>query len=402
MTRFDHYFHQALLGLSQQKLRRALHSIKPEDGAMVNHVSDSKLLCDFSSNDYLGLSAHPLLKERSQLLTAQFGAGARSSRLVSGTLPAHFQVESKVANFKNKEAALLFPSGWQANASVLPALFRLSFEQTGHKALVFTDRLNHASLHHGCAAAGVRQIRFRHNDLSHLAALLEKQKQASGLRFIITESVFSMDGDQADIRRLRQVADQYDAFLYVDEAHATGILGTNGQGLAGGNHGADLVMGTFSKALGCFGAYIAGSKLLCDWLLNSCSGFIYSTAIPPSMLGAMDAALDIVPTLSESRRQLAAKSDLIRNMFQSMGLDTGLSSTHIIPVITGDNETTLSAAEYLKSQGVLAIAIRPPTVPSHSGRLRFALTALHDESMLGHLCQVMGTLAPSILARRAK
>lgn len=396
MTCFDHHFHQALIGLDQKKLRRTISGIKPEEGAMISALSDNQLLCDFSSNDYLGLSSHPLLKERSQLWTDQFGVGSRASRLVSGTLPIHFEVEKKVAFLKGKEAALLFPSGWQANASVLPALFRLSLEHTGHKALVFTDKLNHASIHLGCSAAGIKQIRFRHNDLPHLEQLLEKQKQVDGLRFIITESVFSMDGDQAEIGTLRQIADKYNAFLYVDEAHATGVLGENGQGLAGGANGADLVMGTFSKALGCFGAYIAGSTLLCDWLVNSCSGFIYSTAMPPSMIGAMDAALDILPTLSKERKQLIERSNHIRKEFQSMGLDTGLSSTHIIPVMIGNNEATLLAAQRLKDEGILAIAIRPPTVPLHAGRLRFAITSLHNDAMLEHLSHVMKKLAAEI------
>lgn len=399
MTHFDHHFHQALLRLAQKKLRRTISAMQPADGAMINYLPEHRLVCDFSSNDYLGLSSHPLLKERSQLWAARFGVGARASRLVSGTLPIHLEVEKKVALLKNKEAALLFPSGWQANASVLPALFRLSLEQTGHKALVFTDKLNHASLHLGCAAAGIRQIRFHHNDLTHLETLLKKHKQAKGLRFIITESVFSMDGDQADIAAMRRIADQYNAFLYVDEAHATGVLGSGGQGLAGGMKGADLVMGTFSKALGCFGAYIAGSALLCDWLVNSCSGFIYSTAIPPSILGAMDAALDIIPTLSEERQYLAKQSDFIREEFQSIGLDIGLSSTHIIPVIIGDNRATLLAAQRLKEQGISAIAIRPPTVPLHAGRLRFAITSLHNDAMLEHLCHAMKMLLPEIRKR---
>ncbi|MFT9099693.1 MAG: aminotransferase class I/II-fold pyridoxal phosphate-dependent enzyme [Zymomonas mobilis subsp. pomaceae] len=399
MTRFDDHFQQALSDLSQKGLRRITQIMQPQQEPMVIRMIDNRLLCDFSSNDYLGLSHHPLLKERAQIWTEQVGVGARASRLVSGSLIFHQQVEEKVARFKRKEAALLFPSGWQANASVLPALFRLSQEQTGHKALVFTDRLNHASLHHGCAAAGAGQIRFRHNDLVHLTALLEKYQSEKGLRFIITESVFSMDGDQANIIGLRKIADQFNAFLYLDEAHATGILGVEGRGLSADQLGADLVMGTFSKALGCFGAYIAGSRAVCDWLINSCSGFIYSTALPPSMLGAMDAALDIVPTMDVERHRLLEKATWLRQQLQQVGLDTGLSSTPIIPIIIGDNSKTLQAAKFLEENDILTIAIRPPTVPSHSSRLRIALTAIHDDRMLEQLCSSLVKLA-SFLTRQ--
>ena len=334
---------------------------------------------DFSSNDYLGLSQHPHLTERSCEWARLHGAGAGASRLVSGTSELHLAVEARVAAFKGTEAALLFASGWQANAAVLPALLRAA-----PGTLVFSDRLIHASLHHGCAAAGVRQIRFRHNDLDHLEALLAHPAEGDAPRLIVTESVFSMDGDQVDLPRLVAIARAHDAFLYLDEAHATGVLGPRGAGLSASvethsnGGGVDLVMGTFSKAFGGFGAYVAGSRLLCDYLVNACGGFIFTTALPPAALGAIDAALDLVPTMDAERAKLARMGDGVRQGLRSAGVDVGASTTHIVPAIVGDAERALALSAQLEQAGIIAAAIRPPTVPPGSSRLRLALRAGHD------------------------
>ncbi len=204
------------------------------------------------------------------------------------------------------------------------------------------------------------------------------------MRFILTESVFSMDGDTVDIAALSALAKRYDAFLYLDEAHATGVLGPQGRGLSHG-HEVDLVMGTFSKALGSMGAYIAGSRALCDWIITASSGFIYSTAPSPPMLGAMDAALEIVPGLDMERQALHQKAERLRQALNAAGIDTGLSNTQIVPVILGEETTTLSVARVLEERGILTIAIRPPTVPSGSARLRLALSASHDDASIASL-----------------
>ncbi|MDL2171281.1 MULTISPECIES: aminotransferase class I/II-fold pyridoxal phosphate-dependent enzyme [Asaia] len=391
MTRFDPLLRQALDTLESRSLRRTLRPLHRTPDAVLRQGRE---VLDFSSNDYLGLSGHPLLRDRAADWAVQHGTGARASRLVSGTLDLHQQVEGRLARFKGAEAALLFASGWQANAAVLPALFRLAREQTGVAPLVFADKLNHASMHHGCAAAGVKQIRFRHNDLAHLEALLERHAEQPGLRFIVTESVFSMDGDTADIAALSALAKRYNAFFYLDEAHATGVLGPQGRGLSHG-HGVDLVMGTFSKALGSMGAYIAGSRALCDWIITACSGFIYSTAPSPPMLGAMDAALELMPDLEAARLRLRQNAALLRQRLNEAGIDTGGSTTQIIPVMIGDEETTLALAETLEKQGLLTIAIRPPTVPAGSARLRLALSASHDEAAINRLADALtGALRP--------
>lgn len=392
MTQFDTLFEQALSALAREDRRRRLRAVDGEGPAQFRR-SDGSLLTDFSSNDYLGLSRHPLLAERSAEWGSKAGTGSGSSRLVTGTRSLHERVEAKIAALKGKEAALLFASGWQANASIIPALARLSTEQMGAPALVFSDRLNHASLHHGCAAAGLSQIRFRHNDLTHLETLLEARAAQPGLRLIITESVFSMDGDCADIPALAALAQRHNAFLCVDEAHATGVLGPDGAGLAAGIEGVSLVMGTFSKALGGMGAYVAGSQALCDWLLNAASGFIYSTALPPTVLGAADAALDLLPEMEEQRRLLARRGNWLRERLKEQGWAESGSMTQIVPVMAGEASRALEMAATLERERMLVVAIRPPTVPKGASRLRIALNAVQTEEELERLVQVLGCCA---------
>ncbi|MDG6095419.1 8-amino-7-oxononanoate synthase [Acetobacter sp. AN02] len=379
MTPFDPLFLQALDDLARQDRRRRLHPLSPYLRADFR-TPHGKTLLDFSSNDYLGLSRHPLLAERAADAAAREGTGSGSSRLVTGTRDLHERVEARIAALKGKEAALLFASGWQANASVIPALARLSKEQTGATMLVFADRLNHASLHHGCAAAGLSQIRFRHNDLSHLETLLQERAEMPGLKVIATESVFSMDGDRADIPALAALARRYGAFLYVDEAHATGVLGSGGAGLTAGVGDVALSMGTFSKALGGMGAWVAGSRALCDWLLNKASGFVFSTALPPSVLGAADAALDLLPDMDEARATLSRRADWLRAQLADQGYAPTDSSTQIIPVMAGEAGRALELTAFLEDEGILAIAIRPPTVPAGTSRLRISLNAAQSDA----------------------
>jgi 8-amino-7-oxononanoate synthase len=380
MSRFDTDFAAALGQLAEKGQLRAT-STQP-DGQL-----------NFSSNDYLGLSRHPLLVERACDWTARFGAGAGASRLVTGTLALHEQVEARVARLKGTEAALLLASGWQANASVLAALLRLP----GPPPLVFFDALNHASLHHACRAAGVRHIRFAHNDMDHLATLLHAHAATPGRRFIVTESVFSMDGDQAELAALRALADQHGAFLYLDEAHATGVLGPRGMGLSGTlPGGVDLAMGTFSKALGGFGAYVAGSKALCDWLVNRASGFIHTTALPPGVLGAMDAALELVPHMQAERSRLARHAQRLRAALRTLGIDHGPSTTQIVPAILGREAAAMALSARLRAQGILAIPIRPPTVPPGTSRLRLAVAAGHSDADLDRLIGALNAAWPGL------
>ncbi|MCX8087387.1 MAG: 8-amino-7-oxononanoate synthase [Rhodocyclaceae bacterium] len=331
-------------------------------------------LVDVASNDYLGLSRHPLLIERACAWTKKHGAGSRASRLVAGTSEEVLALERKLARFKGCEAALIFASGFQLNSSVLPALLEL-----GEKPLVFTDRLNHASLHAGLGS--VRQIRFRHNDLAHLEELLERYPGPT--RWIVTESVFSMDGDTADVAALSALAARHGAYLYLDEAHATGVLGPQGAGLSQGR--ATVTMGTLGKALGGAGAYVAGSRALIDWLVNRCAGFIYSTAPSPAAFGALEAALELVPQMEAERARLMQMAERLRKALKARGFDTLASTTQIVPAIFGEAQRALEAAQRLREAGLLAVAIRPPTVPAGSARLRFSLSAALTDAQFERL-----------------
>lgn len=387
MSCLDPLLDEALRDLARRGRRRTLRPGCNDAGTVTR---DGRTLINASANDYLGLAHHPLLAERSAEWGGRHGTGSGASRLVTGTLDLHERVESRMATFKQTGAALLFASGWQANAAVLPALLKAA----GPAPLVFADRLNHASLHHGIQAAGIRQLRFRHNDLDHLEALLAQQAENPAQRFIVTESVFSMDGDRADIGRLRALARQHGAFLYVDEAHATGVLGPAGAGLSVEAGGADLVMGTFSKAFGSFGAYVAGSRTLCDFLVNACSGFIHTTSLPPPVLGAIDAALDLLPGMDEARQHLQASAGRVRAALAALGVDTAGSTTQIVPVLVGDATASLDLAGALDRRGVLGIAIRPPTVPPNTSRIRLALSAVHDEAAIE---QIIAALTGALL-----
>jgi 8-amino-7-oxononanoate synthase len=388
MSKLDTLFFAELERAEQRRVRRRLRTVTPAPGGRI--LVNGAPMVNFSSNDYLGLSKHPALIERAHAWAAGYGASAQASRLVCGNLDLHERVEAKLAGLKGTEAALLLASGWQANAAVLPALLAAAAVQG--EPQVYTDKLNHASLHHGCQAAGVRQIRFRHNDLDHLESLLAARADTPGAKFIVTESVFSMDGDRTDVARLADLAERHGAFIYLDEAHATGVLGPRGMGLAGLAPGRiDLIMGTFSKALGGFGAYIAGSRALCDYLVNACSGFIYTTALPPAVLGAMDAALDLVPGLDAERARLAAHGDRLRAALHELGMDTAASSTQIVPAIVNDEARALALGAALEREGLLAVAIRPPTVPANTSRLRIALSAAHTEDDVTRLIGALAT-----------
>ncbi|PNU02182.1 aminotransferase class I/II-fold pyridoxal phosphate-dependent enzyme [Novosphingobium guangzhouense] len=374
MSRLDSHLEAALERITRAGQRRTLRATTLLSDGRIER--GGRTMLDFSSNDYLGLARHPLLVERSTRWAGRDGSGSGASRLVTGTSAAHLALEARIAAFKHCEAALIFASGWQANAAVIPALLAAV-----PGIAVFSDRLIHASMHAGIAMAGVRQHRFRHNDLDHLEALLAEKGADAPARLILTESVFSMDGDRADMVRLADIAQRHDAALFVDEAHATGVLGPEGRGLSALVPGkVDLVMGTFSKALGGFGAYVAGSRVLIDYLTNAASGFIFTTAPPPAVLGAVDAALDLLPGMGTERAHLAALGDRLRAGLARLGLDHGASSTQIVPAVIGPEDKAMALSAQLEEAGFLASAIRPPTVPAGTSRLRLALRAGHSEA----------------------
>lgn len=387
--------YQAFLdSLGQDRLRRELTTVAARDARTLE--VEGRTYLNLASNDYLGLRFHGALIARAQEWAKAYGVGSGASRLVTGNLDLFDPIEAKVAALKGKQAALVMASGFQANASVLQALFDRGV--LGAEPLVFADRLNHASMHFGCKAAGVRQLRYRHGDATHLAELLTQYQSDSRPKFILTESVFSMDGDTAPVTEITRLARTHQAMLIVDDAHATGILGEGGCGLSGG---ADIVIGTFSKALGSFGAYVACSGSMRDYLVNRCSGFIYSTALPPPVLGAIDAALDLLPSLADARTHVAKLAARFRAEAGTLGYDTGTSRTQIVPLIGGPADAALRLSATLRETGFWATPIRPPTVPEGSARVRLAFTAVHTEQDVDGLLAVLARSARSAPVRAA-
>jgi len=343
-----------------------------------------KKLINFSSSDYLGLSKHPLLIERSQEYARNFGIGSCSSRLVVGHSELFQSLENKLAIVLKKPAALILGTGYQTNFTVLEAL--LDKKVLGHRPIVFCDKWCHSSL-----ISSVRQFadmhRFRHNDLNHLQEFLDVYSNSLQPKFIIIESLYSMDGDHINMEQVTQLAKQFNAFLYVDDAHSVGMEGPEGWGYASSySDQIDIIMGTFSKGLGSFGSYIACSETLKDYLVNKCKGLIYSTALPMPVLGAISAAIDLVPTLQESRTKVRDYTKKILTFFQENHLNCGSGESHIIPWIIGDSDKTLYASELLKEEGILGVTIRPPSVPLGKSRIRFCLSAAHEDE---HIEQLM-------------
>ncbi len=360
-------------------LTRRLRRIEPRSATEVE--IDGQTMVNFCSNDYLGISKHPSLAEGARRFGAQYGTGSTASRLICGSLSCFDEVEDKLASLKQVESALIFNSGFQANVSVIPAL-------ADADSVIFSDELNHNSIIQGVTLARCAKQLFAHNNLDHLEKLLHAaMAKPWSRRIIITESVFSMDGDRADIDRLVSIARTFEAILIVDEAHATGVLGEGGMGLTVGKS-VDITMGTFGKALGSFGAYIASSRQLRDYLINCCGGFIYSTALPPTTLGAVDAALDLVPGMEDDRQRLAEHARFLRHRLGQLGYDTGRSTTQIIPVVLGDEDATLNMGLKLEKAGFLATPIRPPTVPAGTSRIRIALSAAHSREQIESLIEV--------------
>ena len=357
-------------------LLRSLETVKPLSGVEIE-IKGRKML-NFCSNDYLGLAWHPLLRKRAAEYMERYGAGSTASRLVCGNYDRFEHLENKIATLMKRESSLIFNTGFQTNVSLIPAL-------ADRETLILSDRLNHNSIIQGSLLSRCKVKRFYHNDMTHLKDLLRENRTKGFSRIlIITESVFSMDGDRCDIDTLIELSEEYDSVLVIDEAHATGVFGKKGMGLTQGRN-VDLTMGTFSKAGGSFGAFVACDKDIRDYLINFCYGLIYTTALPPAALGAIDAALELVPNMDKERKDLQRKADQLRSSLKEIGFNTGQSSTQIIPVIIGSEKKTLTLSTWLKDNGILAMTFRPPTVGEGEARIRLALSVLHTEKHMERL-----------------
>ncbi len=376
------FLRQALNKRRNDGCLRSLRPVESRSGATL--MVSGRELVNFSSNDYLGLAQRPEIKEGAVSYIRRFGAGCGASRLVCGNFSFFEALEERLAKMKGQESALLFNSGFQANISIIAAL-------AGRHALIVADRLCHNSIIQGAILSRARLVRFKHNDAAHLRTILENTPPPQGLILIITESVFSMDGDRANLAELHEIAAEYGALLYVDEAHATGVFGLSGMGLACDGQKADLVMGTFGKGCGSFGAYLACPRQVREYLINYGQGFIYSTALPPAAAGAIAAALDLLPGLADERRYLQESARYLREGLRNLGFNTGSSSSQIIPLYTGAEGRALELSNYLEEQGILGIAIRPPTVEPGQDRIRLALSTLHTRAHLDRLLDVLGS-----------
>ncbi len=360
---------------------RQLNNIYPKDAVII--VKNGKSLINFSSNDYLGLSKHPSLIFASQNYTQKYGIGSTASRLVTGNYNIHEKLEQKIAKNCGKEVALLFNTGFQANTTIIPTL-------VDKKSLVLCDRLVHNSILQGIFLSSAQWKRYQHNDLNHLDRLLKKAvSQGYNRILIVTETVFSMEGDRSDVDGLIHLSQQYNTLLYLDDAHAFGIMGEKGMGLTAHKSGIDISLGTFGKAVGSFGAFITTSKLIRDYLINCCPGFIYTTALPPAIIGCIDAAIDLIPSLDQERVYLLQQIDYVQNKLRDVGYQVLNSSSPIIPVIIGSEENTLKLSQYLEKNGILATAIRPPTVPKNTARIRLVLSSKHQAEHINYLISLL-------------
>jgi len=344
---------------------------------------------DFSSNDYLGLSRHPDVVLAGVNAAKSHGVGATGSRLLSGNNALFTQLENQIAQDKKTQAALIFNSGFQANVSALSSLLNASVLKA--KPLVFFDRLNHASLYQAVFLSGCELIRYKHLNYDHLSQCLKSYQHINRPKFIVTETLFGMDGDVVSLDNILSLAREHHAFLYIDEAHALGVLGHHGYGLSTTiNHDVPcLVMGTLSKAVGCAGAYIAGDNLLIDYLINTASGFIFSTAQSPVVMGAAYQAWRMVSTFNAERKKLFALADNLRHELTQLGFNTGTSTSHIIPLIVGQHEKLYQLYHQLMVKKIHVSVIRRPTVPPGGERLRLALTIKHTENSLVYLLNAL-------------
>lgn len=378
-----------LADLEHSGLYRQLRLI---EGAQEGSVTlNGRNVLMLSSNNYLGLANHPALKQAAQAAIEQFGCGAGASRLISGTMVLHQELEHRLAQLKHTQAALAFPTGYQTNVGTLSALMT-------HGDTILSDALNHASIIDGCRLSNATTLVFRHNDLDHLSELLASCS-SHGHRLIVVDSVFSMDGDIAPLGEIRALARRHDAWLMVDEAHATGVFGPRGGGVVeelGLSSDVDIQMGTLGKALGGFGAYVAGRRELVEWLINRARSFIYTTALPPSVAATAIAALDIVNQEPERRQQLWDNTAFLTQELTALGYTLGDSRSQILPVMVGDAGQTMALAAALLTHGIFAQGIRPPTVPAGTSRIRLTPMATHTKRDMQHTVQAFAAAGKEV------
>ena len=374
LTEFSQYnssletrLNEELSDLADHDLRRRI--LTPESGQDKKIVINGDSLLNLTSNNYLGLATDPQVIQASVEATEMYGTSVAASRLLVGSTPLHDQLEKRIAALENCSSALLYSAGYLANIGVLSAL-------TSAGDLICSDSLNHASIIDGTRLSRADISIYRHLDLEHLDQILSKSK--ANQKFVVSETVFSMDGDLVDLPQLLSVSKKYGAVLIVDEAHATGVLGESGGGAFDYfslDPGDTIIVGTLSKALGSVGGFVAASATIIEYLQNRSRSFIFNTALSPSAVGAALAAIDKIMSEPERRLHLRKISDYFRSGLVQAGFSVSNSQTQIVPMIVGEAAKALSAEKHLRESGILAKAIRPPTVPDGTSRIRFNLNA---------------------------
>jgi 8-amino-7-oxononanoate synthase len=371
--------------LRDRGLYRRLRLISGPQGPQV--TLDGRPVLLLCSNNYLGLADHPRVRGAAAEAAMRWGAGAGASRLISGNMQLHRSLEERLAAFKGYESALLFGSGYLANTGTIAAL-------AGRGEVVFSDELNHASIIDGCRLSRAETFVYRHGDVEHLAWGLREAAGRGSL--IVSDGVFSMDGDVAPLEQLASLAREHGCRLMIDEAHATGAFGPGGRGsvaAAGLSDEVDLVMGTLGKALGSYGAYVCASRELTDYLVNTARSFVFSTAPPPPVVAAGLAALELLESHPHRVERLAENAATLRAALTAEGLTGAGSKTQIVPVEVGDAAQTMQLSERLLERGVFAQGIRPPTVPDGSSRLRFTVMSTHRRGELERAAKLAGAAA---------
>ncbi len=371
--------------LAELGLSRRMRLVSGPQGPRV--VLDGKPVLLLCSNNYLGLADHPRVREAAADAALRWGAGSGSSRLVSGNMTLHRRLEERLAAFKRSEAALLFGSGYLANMGLVPALARRG-------EVVFSDALNHASIIDGCRLAGAETFVYEHNDAEHLEWGLRQAEGRGAL--IVTDGVFSMDGDVAPLVEIVELAKRFGVRTMVDEAHGTGAIGPGGRGAvaeAGLEGEVDVLVGTLGKALGSYGAFVCCDRTMAEYLVNSARSLIFSTGLPPTALAGALAALDLLEEQPRRVAKLQANAAVLRYELAREGFEVAGSSTQIVPLVVGEADRAVRMAEAAIEGGVFAQAIRPPTVPPGTSRLRLAVMASHTKSELREAARVLGRAA---------
>jgi 8-amino-7-oxononanoate synthase len=369
----------------QQHLLRALVRLNSAQGPRV--TVDGKRVVLLCSNNYLGLAEHPALKNAACDAMERYGFGSGASRLVSGNTELHEELEHRIAAFKGAESAIIFNSGYAANTGVIPAV-------AGDGDLVLSDSLNHASIIDGCRLSKAKTEVYRHRDMDHLETLLRSNSTVRR-KLIVTDGIFSMDGDIAPLPDLVRLAERYHAILMVDDAHATGVLGERGRGTAehfGLEGRVHIQMGTLGKALGSFGAYVAGARDIVRYLLNTSRSYMFSTSLPPAVCAASIASLNVLEAEPWRRNKLWDNRSRLARGLTSLDIIIAPSTTPIFPLLVGSSNTALQASQEAFAQGIFVTAIRPPTVPDGSARLRATVMATHSDADIDQAVRIFASL----------